>query len=67
MFEGFNEDSSNNKKLNMVETDLFENQKEHSHFRACHVDLEESITDVSHELDYTKENLNLKIEKNLST
>ena len=63
MFQGFEENATSDQKLRTVENALYKNQKEHSHFRACHVDLEESITNVSHALDYVKENINLIIGK----
>ena len=63
MFKGFPSESTNEQKLRRSETDLYKNQKEHSHLWACQVDLEESITNVSHTLEYAKESLTLRIGK----
>ena len=63
IFTGLDASSTTKEKLKEIKITLIENQKEHSHFRECHVELEESISNASHSADYAKEEFTLQISK----
>ena len=48
----------------VIETALWENQKEHQEIQNCHVELEEAIWNALHAYEYGIKSLNLKIVKN---
>ena len=62
-FTGFDLEANIDQKLAMTQMALLENQKDHSHFRDVHLELEDSVRDVSFAQEYNTEHLKLKIGK----